>query len=673
MRHCLPAALLCMLVSSSALAQGHATALSATAASPAELRAWDQQVDSMVRSGELRVRETASDPLLAGRRHERLDQYIRGVRIFGGDLTRQTESNLTVSLFGMLHSGIDLDTTPRLPADAARNAIAGAGGGAAIGDPELVVLPLSDGYHLAYYGRVAAPLDQVSVFVDANSGAVLRQYSEFISEIVAGKGIYGDDKKVSVTSSSGARVANDTMRPGAITTYDMKGDFAHTTNILNVVTPVVPSDIASSADATWTDSIVVDAHVYAGWYYDYLYKRFGRNGIDNNNLRMALFTHPVKLADINTAPSSVVGLYYINAFFCSTCGPNGRGAIVLGEGAPKNYLGPGIEVKPFAAALDVVAHELTHAVTASTARLNGFPYSEAGALNEAFSDVIGVGTEFYYEPAGSAPLQASYLQGRDLTVPAGVIGRNLAVPGATGADHYTRRIIGGDPHYNGVILGHAYYLAIEGGTNKTSGLAVQGVGAANREQIEKSFFRALTVLLPSSATFALVRVATIQAARDLYGSGSAAERAITQAWDAVGVQARTDPTATLLPNPAQPYTGVCNGMATPHWLLYVTVSAGSSNLRVTQWKWDDHSSAEYGNAASLRLTGTNSGAQFAAAFTGCGPGSDRVVAQSDACALFCADLLGDASGSTQITFTAVDDAGRTLTFATPRVTLSPPR
>ena len=42
-------------------------------------------------------------------------------------------------------------------------------------------------------------------------------------------------------------------------------------------------------------------------------------------------------------------------------------------------------------------------------------------------------------------------------------------------------------------------------------------------------------MLPSNATFSSARAATIQAARDLYGAGSAAERAITQAWTAVGV------------------------------------------------------------------------------------------------------------------------------------------
>ena len=44
-----------------------------------------------------------------------------------------------------------------------------------------------------------------------------------------------------------------------------------------------------------------------------------------------------------------------------------------------------------------------------------------------------------------------------------------------------------------------------------------------------------TLLLPSNATFSIARAATIQAARDLYGTASAPERAITQAWMAVGV------------------------------------------------------------------------------------------------------------------------------------------
>jgi Zn-dependent metalloprotease len=42
-------------------------------------------------------------------------------------------------------------------------------------------------------------------------------------------------------------------------------------------------------------------------------------------------------------------------------------------------------------------------------------------------------------------------------------------------------------------------------------------------------------MLPANARFSTARAATIQAARDLYGAGSAAERAVTEAWTAVGV------------------------------------------------------------------------------------------------------------------------------------------
>lgn len=652
-------------------AQGRPTSVAATRAGVTELRAWDQQIDAMIRSRDLRVRLVERDTLMPDRQHERLDQYVRGVRVFGGDLTRQTSGDGTVSVFGVVHAGIDVRVTPRLGIEDARRAIAAAANGQILGgDPELLILPMSDGYHLAYFGQAAAPLEIVNVFVDANTGEILRRFSDFLSEGVVGggKGTYGDAKKVSAMPLAGTFVADDGLRPAAITTYDMKGNLPRLTSILNRTATVAPSDIASDSDNDWTDATVVDAHVYAGLYYDYLFKRFGRRGLDNQNLRMPIFTHPVRIQDLPTAPAEVVGLYYLNAFYCPTCGPGGRGAITLGEGAPRGTYFATIDVKPFAAAFDVVAHELTHGLTANSARLNGFPFSEAGALNEAFSDIFGVSTAFFFQPTGSAPTNASYLLGRDLTVPPGLFGRAIANPRQTeNPDHYTFRVIGTSPHYNSTIVSHAFYLAIEGGRNLTSGQTVQGVGAANREQIEKAFFRALTSLLPSAATFGLTRTATIQAARDLYGAGSAPERAITQAWDAVGVQERVAPTVAMLPDPSIGTNALCDGVR-PSWILGITVSAGSSSLRITEWVFDgfDHTGAvtEHNVETPVRF------AQF---FGQCGPGSDRILAQTDACAAVCLNLAGDTSGSAQISLTATDDTGRTLTFASPRVSLQPPR
>src|SRR6185436_8792057 len=134
--------------------------------------------------------------------------------------------------------------------------------------------------------------------------------------------------------------------------------------------------------------------------------------------------------------------------------------------------------------------------------------------------------------------RADYLLGEDVVTPGGI--RSMENPNVFGdPDHYSRRFLGtadnGGVHINSGIANQAFYLAIEGGTNRTSGLAVQGVGGANREQMEKVFYRAFTQILPSNATFSMARAATIQASRDLFGANSNAERAVTQAWTAVGV------------------------------------------------------------------------------------------------------------------------------------------
>jgi thermolysin len=73
-------------------------------------------------------------------------------------------------------------------------------------------------------------------------------------------------------------------------------------------------------------------------------------------------------------------------------------------------------------------------------------------------------------------------------------------------DHYSIRYTGpednGGVHINSGISNHAFFLAIEGGTNRTSGLPVTGVGGGNREQIERIFYRGFTSYLTPGATFA---------------------------------------------------------------------------------------------------------------------------------------------------------------------------
>ena len=79
------------------------------------LRRWDATVYGMERTGELLVMSRRSDASLESRTHEYLAQYHAGIPVHGGGVSRQLDgSGVTVSLFGALHQGIDVDTTPAL-------------------------------------------------------------------------------------------------------------------------------------------------------------------------------------------------------------------------------------------------------------------------------------------------------------------------------------------------------------------------------------------------------------------------------------------------------------------------------------------------------------------------------------------------------------------------------
>jgi thermolysin len=210
--------------------------------------------------------------------------------------------------------------------------------------------------------------------------------------------------------------------------------------------------------------------------------------------------------------------------------------MVYGEGLPPNLTLGGQRWNFLAGSLDVVAHELTHGVTDYS---SGLIYeNESGALNEAFSDIMGTSIVFFYQQPGTGAGTADYIIGNDVVTPGGI--RNMQNPRVFGdPDHYSNRFIGtldnGGVHINSTIVTHAFYLALEGGTNQTSGLAVQGVGAGSREQMERVFYRAFVQLMPSNATFSVARAVTVRAAQDLLGANSAVERSLIQAWTAVGV------------------------------------------------------------------------------------------------------------------------------------------
>ena len=588
------AALLILLSPARSVAQSHQGLVSISAVSALSsgaLREWDTLVDRMIRENDLVLRATRDDRSVPDRRHERLSQYYRGVPVYGGDVSRQTARGVTVSMFGTVHTQIDLEPTATLSEDEATAILENLSGTTLVRDsrPNLTILPTLDGtYALTYRATMR---NTRTYFFDAHTGQVLLEVDERMtnSAVGRGNGVLGDVKKVSTNQVAGTFRTQDQLRPAEILTLDTRGSEAILDRLIDGTS--FDSDIATDSDNTWTDAPVVDAHVHTGYSYDYFRQRHGWAGLDDQDSRIFDAVN-----DFSVLPNNA---FFIRAPF----GPEGRGFLVFGateDGTPFTVL-------------DVAAHEFMHGVTSFSAGLQSFPIfdgfgpeqimlesglvacesvtlggfhffcndgrfalasNHGGAINEAFSDVFGTSVEFFFHEPGSGPLSTDYLLGEDL--PSGPT-RSLESPQSQPIgplaypDHFGRRLrfaiiilegtqaaptlldivpvvflgdqgnfvmLGGTDrggvHWNATIIGHAFYLAIEGGENATSGLMVQGVGAANREQIERVFFRAMTELMPSSATFGIVPALLFQSARDLFGDNSSVTTAVLQALLAVG-------------------------------------------------------------------------------------------------------------------------------------------
>jgi thermolysin len=631
-------------------------------------------IESMIGSGKLRLTERHDDPLVPGRVHERYQQSYEGIPVLGADITQQRRNGQVISAFGIVYDGLAMDVTPTNSVSQITTLLRGQGVGMATTSAPMMILPTNaGGIELVYAMHTS---DGAMAYVSARDASTVMQITQkqTQSAVGLGTGTLGDAKKMSATSLGGTFVSQDALRPPSLQTYDLQGNYRRLVDILLGRAVIGTADLASKSDNVWTDGAIVDAHVNTGWVYDYYYKRFQRRDLDNNDLQMRSMLHSVRLQDYR-ALSGEYGDLYLNAFYDSGCR-----CMVYGEGLPAGVSAAfPAGVRNFATALDIVGHELTHAVTDATSRLNYA--NESGALNEAFSDIMGTSIEFFHQPAGSGPLKADYQLGEDLAAVGGeALMRSLQSPPSYGQpDHYfDRAYIGantsdfdsGGVHYNSGIANNAFYLAIEGGRHPTSGQRVTGVGAANREQIEKIYYRAFTAMLSSNSTFYLARVATIQSARDLYGAGSAPERAIIESWNAVGVlNPASALTTNFSPRSVPANTVACSGStARPSFTFRVSVS----EFQRVGFTVSDFTILSYDSQMRKIATDNFTDATFRGWFNQCSTGSTRIGPGATACATICGDLGGRSSGHAIFLFYGYDDNGTPGLFNSPVLSMGLP-
>jgi Zn-dependent metalloprotease len=172
--------------------------------------------------------------------------------------------------------------------------------------------------------------------------------------------------------------------------------------------------------------------------------------------------------------------------------------------------------KGFAAADDVVGHELTHGVTEHESRL--FYYMQSGAINESLSDVWGEFIDQWNGRGKDAP-KFRWLIGEDLPASFGVI-RNMKNPPAKGDPdsmlspyYYCGWKDGGGVHTNSGVNNKVAYLLTDGAT--FNGYTINGLGM---EKVVKIYYEVQTNLLTSGSDYQDLADAVYQGCVNLIGT-----------------------------------------------------------------------------------------------------------------------------------------------------------
>jgi len=265
--------------------------------------------------------------------------------------------------------------------------------------------------------------------------------------------------------------------------------------------------VRNEGDPPVADVAVNEAYDGAGATYDLYFELYDRRSIDDHDMDLVSTVH--------------FDVKYDNAFW------NGS-QMVYGDGDGEIF-------QRFTKSIDVIGHELTHGVTQYEANL--IYKNQPGALNESFSDVFG--SLVKQRVLNQTADQADWLIGEGLFTNKvnGVALRSMKAPGtayndpvlgkdpqpATMKDYYRGTDDNGGVHINSGIPNHAFYLA------------ATTIGGYAWEKAGQIWYIALRDRLRSTSNFKRAASATITVAGELYGQNSPEQKAVSAAWQSVGV------------------------------------------------------------------------------------------------------------------------------------------
>ncbi|AJD32022.1 M4 family metallopeptidase [Clostridium sporogenes] len=264
------------------------------------------------------------------------------------------------------------------------------------------------------------------------------------------------------------------------------------------------SNLVENNNNKFTDDkhvVAVDGYVNLSKTYDYYKNKFNRNSIDNKGMNVEGFIH--------------AGKNFNNAFW-----RDDLGSMFFGDGDGRVF-------SPLSKSLDIVGHELSHGVTSKESKLKY--ENESGALNESFSDIMGVAID-----------GKNFEIGEECYTPniPGDTMRDMKDPsrGDQPAHMKDFKYLPNDEdndwggvHTNSGIINHAAYLIADG---------MEKSGEANGKDImAKLFYRANCYQWDETTNFAKCRNDLIKVTKDLYGENSKHVKIVENAFDQVGITA----------------------------------------------------------------------------------------------------------------------------------------
>ena|GEM_PF-1205362 len=479
------------------------TTVPAASAAPVTTGPAPTAVDALVASSNPVLRKSPDDTLVAtgvhagtnGLRYHSYERTYRGLRVVGGDFVVVADAAGAVLSTSVAQDRvIDVDPTAKV---SAYQAFVTARKQLATVDlamtPQLVVLAWGTprlAWEVKLGGTTAGGAPSVpTVYVDAQTGTV----ADTVENVRhgTGNGFYSGTVTISTSGSGTSWSMADPTRPG-IRCGGQDG-----------VTFTGTDDVWGNGSGTNLETACVDVLFAVQREWDMLGTWLGRNGINGSG---------------GGFPARV-GLNQANAFWNGSNTNFGRNSAGTQQ----------------AVSIDVVAHEYGHAIFQTTPGGAGSG-NENGGLNESAGDIFGALTEHFANNPNDPP---DFLVGEEVNLAGSGEIRNMFNPAAEGDPNcWSTAIPNTEVHAAAGPLNHWFYLLSQGSnpaggpTSPTcNGTTVTGVGIQAAGRI---FYNAL-LAKTSTWRYANARLASINAAVNLFGANSAQCTSTKAAWNAVSV------------------------------------------------------------------------------------------------------------------------------------------